>query len=62
MKNLGHISTDKAELELIECDCGFHLAVDSTYIEQVAISIYLDCPACLIPIDFANVLQQEVET
>lgn len=37
----------KCEFVYIECDCGFHLALDATYIEQVD-DIVMTCPSCLI--------------
>ncbi len=62
MKNLGHIYTDKADLELIECDCGFHVAVDSTQIdEMLTFPFPLTCPGCNTAIDVGDVLDQEVE-
>ena len=50
MKTLGSVHTDKVELEIIECDCGFHLGLDSTYLDQVA-DIFMSCPSCGKSID-----------
>ena len=36
---------DKVELLIIECECGFHMGLDSTYLEQVG-NISITCPAC----------------
>jgi len=33
-------------LEVYECDCGFHLGVDATYLEQVTSSVEILCPSC----------------
>jgi hypothetical protein len=33
------------ELTVLECKCGFHLGIDSTYIEQVG-PITMECPSC----------------
>lgn len=37
------------ELLIIECQCGFHIGLDSTYLDQVG-EITLPCPACKIDI------------
>jgi len=34
-----------AVIELYKCRCGFHLGVDSTYLEQVG-DIHGFCPSC----------------
>ena len=44
-KYLGDYINDKVELEIYECGCGYHFAVDSTYLEQVD-SIKMPCPSC----------------
>jgi len=40
------------ELEVLECECGYHMGVDSTYLEQVG-DFVTDCPSCGITIDTA---------
>lgn len=45
MKYLGLLSNDKVELEVIECDCGFHIGVDATYLDQVT-DVSIICPSC----------------
>lgn len=45
MKTIGNVETDKFSLEVIECDCGFHLGIDSTFLEQVG-SVQIKCPSC----------------
>ena len=45
---------EKCEFVFIEHDCGFHLALDATYLEQVA-NIVLNCPAYLAAIDMEDV-------
>ena len=37
---------DKAELEVYECSCGFHIGVDATYLEQGEEGIVVPCPSC----------------
>jgi len=44
-KRLTDIETDEVQLEVYECECGFHIGLDATYTEQVA-EINLDCPVC----------------
>jgi len=39
------VKIDKCDISIIECDCGYHLGVDNTYIEQVGHFI-TKCPSC----------------
>ena len=39
------VSLSKCEIEVIECDCGYHLGVDATYIDQVG-HFLTRCPSC----------------
>jgi len=39
------INSDKTELSVYECTCGFHLGIDSTYLEQVG-EVSIPCPCC----------------
>lgn len=36
---------DKAELEVYECDCGYHYGIDSSYLQQVGSMNHM-CPSC----------------
>lgn len=36
---------ETASLDVHECLCGFHIGVDTTYLEQVS-SVSIACPAC----------------
>lgn len=45
----------RMELEYIECDCGFHLGVDATFVDQVG-DFVIKCPSCGLDIDTAVVL------
>ncbi|MFA7218112.1 MAG: hypothetical protein WC057_05900 [Dehalococcoidales bacterium] len=46
-KRLSDIETNEVQLEVYECECGFHIGFDATYIEQVAATnICVFCPAC----------------
>ena len=48
MKVLDSIETDIVQLEIIECDCGFHLGIDATWLEQSGncTGFEMNCPAC----------------
>jgi len=35
MKRLKSIENDQVQLEVIECDCGYHMGIDATYLDQV---------------------------
>lgn len=45
MKLIECITTDKVELEVYECDCGFHIGIDATYLDQVG-GVEIKCPSC----------------
>ena len=45
MRVLNGIETEEYTLEVIECDCGFHIGLDATYLDQVD-SIDTMCPSC----------------
>jgi hypothetical protein len=53
MKRLKPVFSIEYELDVIECDCGFHLGLDATYLDQVS-EIQIDCPSCgkIIDTDF----------
>lgn len=42
------------DLDIYECDCGFHIGLDSTYLDQVD-SIKMKCPSCQIGINTAEI-------
>ena len=44
-KHIGDVENDKFSLEVVECECGFHLGVDTSYLEQVG-SVEIICPSC----------------
>ena len=35
MKRLKSVENDQVQLEVIECDCGYHMGIDATYLDQV---------------------------
>jgi len=45
MKRLPSIETDVVQLEVGECDCGYHFTVDATFLEQVG-DFIMSCPSC----------------
>jgi len=45
MKFIDQIENDKFNIEVHECDCGFHFGVDVTYLDQVGDVNFL-CPSC----------------
>lgn len=45
MKRLNSVQNDKVQLEVIECDCGYHMGIDATYLEQVGDFVAV-CPSC----------------
>jgi hypothetical protein len=54
MKQLLSIETMQYSLEVVECDCGFHLGIDATWLDQNDTAfVNVECPACsrAIPID-----------
>jgi len=43
-------AVEKMELEYGECDCGYHFAVDATFLDQVGDFVF-KCPSCDKEID-----------
>ena len=44
-KLVADVETEKISLEVYECACGFHLGIDSTFLEQVG-TVRIACPSC----------------
>ena len=40
-----NIGDYRAELEVYECECGYHFGVDSSFLEQVG-DVDVTCPSC----------------
>ena len=57
MKRLNSIETEKIQLEVIECDCGFHIGLDATYLIQVG-NFMVRCPSCDMEIDTEIILPE----
>jgi predicted nucleic acid-binding Zn-ribbon protein len=45
MKRLNGAVTEQYELEVVECECGYHMGIDSTYLLQVG-DMTVECPSC----------------
>jgi len=59
MKVLKSATNGIATMEVIECDCGYHMGVDTSFLEQVHDAFVNDrpsCPACLAVIDVRELL------
>ena len=52
MKQLQSAKHPQAEIDVIECDCGYHMGVDATFIDQVG-DFRASCPSCGQEIDTA---------
>ena len=56
-KRLPSIETDKVQLEVGECECGYHFTADATYLDQVS-DYCFECPSCHKLIDTAKVFPE----
>jgi len=54
MRRLQSIETDTVQLEVGECDCGYHFTADATYLVQIG-DFHFHCPACGKVIDTATI-------
>jgi len=45
MKRLKNIVTEQVQMEVVECDCGYHMGIDATYLDQVD-DFIAPCPSC----------------
>lgn len=59
MERLRSVETEQYTLEVIECDCGLHIGVDATFLDQLG-DMKFDCPSCKRPIDTAIVIPDTV--
>jgi hypothetical protein len=60
MKRLSSIETDCVQLEVGECDCGYHFTADATFLEQVGDFIF-NCPSCGKTINTMGIFPPEVK-
>ena len=57
MKRLRDDEKEKANLDVIECDCGYHMGVDGTFLDQVG-DFKTECPSCKRGIDTALIFPE----
>lgn len=57
-KHTESITTSKVELEVGECDCGYHFTADATYLDQVG-DFIIECPSCGEEINTADVFAED---
>ena len=50
-KKIEEFESDKVQMEIYECECGYHMGVDATYLDQVG-KIRTICPSCKLTLDF----------
>jgi len=58
MRRLKPVETDEVQLEVVECDCGYHLGLDFTFFDQVK-DHWMVCPSCGKLIDSAVVFPDD---
>ena len=58
MRQLDSTETKKYTLEVYECDCGFHIGLDYTYLDQVG-ELRVECPCCKRIINTKQISFQE---
>ena len=54
MKRLESVENDVVSFEVVECDCGYYMGIDETYLVQVG-DFKTRCPSCGAEIDTAVV-------
>ena len=59
MKRLISERHEIADLEVIECDCGYHMGIDASYVLRVG-DFKTNCPSCGKEIDTAVILADNV--
>ena len=58
MRVLRAMCNDKVELEVIECDCGYHMGIDASFLLQVG-DFVTKCPSCDEVIDTKKIFEGE---
>ena len=51
------VPLNKCELDVVECDCGYHLGLDATFVDQVGDFITV-CPSCGQDIDTGKLYEE----
>lgn len=57
MKRLLSVETEQYILEVIECDCGYHMGVDVAYLDQVG-DFVIKCPSCTTDIHTVDIITE----
>jgi hypothetical protein len=60
MKRLNSVETEQYQLEVVECDCGYHMGIDATYLDQVG-DVLIECPSCGMSFDTSVVCSPNSE-
>ena len=58
MRRLKSIENNQVQLEVIECDCGFHYGLDASYLEQKG-DFKVICPSCKLIINTADICPED---
>lgn len=58
MKRLDSVEVGKVQLEVGECDCGYHFGIDATFLDQVD-DFKFNCPSCGREIDTAALFPED---
>ena len=45
VKIIDWFESERCSLDVVECKCGFHLGIDTTYLDQVD-GVDIKCPSC----------------
>jgi hypothetical protein len=61
MKWIKLVETDKFQVEICECDCGYHFGIDATFLDQVG-DFTFKCPSCNKEINTSVLFPQRDET
>ena len=59
MRRLKSVETIQVQLEVIECDCGYHMGIDATYLDHEG-DFKVICPSCKTIINTADICPEEV--
>lgn len=51
VKIIDNYDSDRCSMEVVECQCGYHLGVDASFVEQVG-GITTVCPSCEFLINY----------
>jgi len=57
MKRLSSIEINNVQLEVGECNCGYHFAADATFLDQVG-DFTFKCPSCGVEINTSTVFAE----